>query len=179
MFIRKRRKFISLASGLLLASSVLAAVVVGTASPASAAPEITICLTNASQFCADVEDSVNRSGQPLWLYSPAAGAHDYHWYEVSYSCAPGTCYKFEDAQDTSLCIYAPSVTAGQVRLGNCGASEAQWYASCFQYQNHLVSMNLGPFGALTVFGPLYNGRFLYAQQCVGSGGATWQAWSGW
>jgi hypothetical protein len=51
MLIRNPRRLISLVSGVLVAISLLTGVTMSTAAPASAAPQVTICLTNAPQFC--------------------------------------------------------------------------------------------------------------------------------
>lgn len=97
-----------------------------TPSAASAGTTVTICLTYASSYCADVKDGQNVSGQPIWLYE-ASGSRDYHWILITgVSCVAGTgCYNFEDAQDTSLCL---STTVGrEIELGTCGG-RGSWYS---------------------------------------------------
>lgn len=69
---------------------------------AAAPPEVTICISNSS-LCADVKDDQNVASQPVWLYQ-ASGAKDYHWFKVTKTCSAGTCYEFQDAQKTSLCL---------------------------------------------------------------------------
>jgi hypothetical protein len=184
-----RRKLISLAAGLVVTCGTFAGVTMATAGPASASPVITICLTNASAFCADVKDSDNVSGQPIWLYRPQDGAKDYHWYEVpSYcptmgsatfcACPDQNCILFEDVQNPSLCLAATPTGAG-IELINCqydqgGTARAEWV----QLGNKLENEFQGGTGFLTVTGPLFSGRYLYTDPPVASGGNEWQQWSG-
>src|SRR5215471_7403816 len=184
MLIRNPRRLISLASGVLIAGSMLTGVTVAAAAPApapaSAVPLVTICLSNARQFCADVKDSINQLSQPIWLWRPADGAGDYHWYQVTITCGGGqggTCYNFEDAQNTSLCLEGPGVTGHGLFLGNCGASESQWFTICPQYGYRLTSVNDPVGGLISVNGPLYDGRYLYATSCIAPGVSVWQSWT--
>src|SRR5689334_7579304 len=90
--------------------------VVVTASAAQAVPpqRVTLCLANASSFCADVKNSVNQSGTPIWLYRPNDGANDYLWYyerpRCGVACIPEcvntVCAAFVDVQNTNLCLAA-------------------------------------------------------------------------
>jgi len=176
MSIRRRlslRAPISLFSSLLLASGVLTTgIILGTAGPASAFPQVTIYLTNSTSYCADVKDSRNVSGQPIWLYK-CSQAGDYHFYEVGgINCVAGSnCYNFEDVQNTSLCL---SATSGRtVALGTCNAGLSAWYR---QGGNHMGNGFYGASGDLTVYSPLSNGDLLYA---AGSSSGAWQQWSGW
>jgi hypothetical protein len=122
------RKLISLASSLVIVAGVCTAgffLVAPTA--ANAATTVTICLTSATSYCADVKDSDDVSGQPVWLYK-SSQANDYHWVMVTgVSCIAGSnCYNFEDAQKTSLCL---SVTSGRsVVLGTCNGGAGSWYS---------------------------------------------------
>jgi hypothetical protein len=180
MLIRNPRVLILLAAAALAASSVLAGATVSAAAPASAQPQVTICLTNAPQFCADVKDSVNQLSQPIWLWRPVDGAHDYHWVRGTVNCSGGQgglCTIFKDAQDQSLCLEGPGVTGHGVFLGNCGAPESQWFTACPQYGNRMTSVNDPVGGLLSVNGPLYDGRYLYATSCIAPGGAVWQSWT--
>ena len=65
MFTRKVRAWVVPAAGLMLAASLAVGINVGTAKPASALPVITVCLSNAPSYCADVKNSRNVSGQPV------------------------------------------------------------------------------------------------------------------
>jgi hypothetical protein len=128
--LRSLRTFTSLLTSLVLATGVLTAgLLLATASSASAAPkapavQVTLCLTNSSSYCADVKDSDNVSGQPIWLYQ---SGNDDHWIMISgVTCTAGSnCFKFEDAQNTSLCL---STTVGRaIELGTCG-DRGSWYS---------------------------------------------------
>ena len=130
MVIRRRQIIFPLIISLLVACGVFAGVSVVTADPASADPVVTICLTNAPSFCADVKNSVNTSGQPIWLYRPQDGAKDYHWIEVSVPCGDtvclcpvSNCVEFEDAQNINLCL-AASPTGSSVELIGCELAHA-------------------------------------------------------
>ena len=188
MLFRRCRTLIPPAASLLLAMAAFVGVGVVTAGPASAAPEITICLTNASSFCADVKDSDNVSGQPVWLWQPKQGANDYHWYEVpvpcddlTCACFGQTCVEFEDAQNTNLCLGVSSNLRGISLIGceltgvNGGTARAAW----IQEGHYLVNFFLGAHsGYLAVNGPLFNGRYLYPSQSIAPGGSVWEQWSG-
>jgi hypothetical protein len=123
----------SLISGLVLATGVLATGVltaglaIAAPSAASARTTVTICLTSATSYCADVKDSRDVSGQPVWLYN-SSQANDYHWIFVTgVNCVAGTnCYNFKDAQNTSLCL---STTSGRsIVLGTCNGGRGSWYS---------------------------------------------------
>lgn len=171
----------------LLAVCVFAGVSLATAGPASAAPVVTVCLTNAPGYCADVKDSKNVSGQPVWLYRASDGAKDYHWIEVVPPCSdldclcPMTnCIMFEDAQNPGLCMGLSSNLYG-VSLMNChladgtgGTARAAWV----QLGNNLENFFLATQHDLSVNGPLYSGRYLYVAPHVSPGGNVWQQWSG-
>lgn len=187
MVIRRPHVLIPLVISLLVACGVLAGVGVVTASPASADPVVTICLTNARSFCADVKNSNNTSNASIWLYRPQDGAKDYKWLEVPVPCTVFTCIcdsadciSFEDVQSPTLCL-AASPTGTSVQLINChiadgegGTARAAW----IHIGNNLENFFLGTNHDLTVNGPLFSGRYLYAAQHVSPGGALWQQWSG-
>jgi hypothetical protein len=119
------RKPVALVSGLLLATGLFTTgLALATPPAASAATEITICLTYASSYCADVKDSDNVSGQPIWLYKNGG---DYHWDLVTgISCVAGSnCYNFEDAQHPSLCL--TSTVGRSIVLGACNGGRGSWY----------------------------------------------------
>jgi hypothetical protein len=187
MVIRRRYPLILLVISFLAVSGLVAAVNVGIAGPASADPNITLCLTNAPAFCADVKDSNNTSGTPIWLYRPKDGAKDYHWVVEPLDCTDATCLcpeedcvEFEDAQNTNLCL---AVTAGNtgISLIGCelaheqgGTGRAAWYSLG---GNNWANQSLGVNGLLTVSGPLADGRYLYPGHHVSPGGNVWQQWS--
>jgi hypothetical protein len=185
--IRRRLVLIPLLLSLLAACGVFAGIGVVTARPASAAPVVTVCLTNAPGFCADVKNSVNTSGQPIWLYRPQDGAKDYHWFEVPVPCTVFTCLcdnadciSFEDVQNPTLCL-AASPTGSGVQLINChiadgmgGTARAAW----IHIGNNLENFFLATNHDLSVTGPLFSGRYLYVAQHVSPGGNVWQQWSG-
>jgi hypothetical protein len=161
---------------------------IATAGSAFALPEITICLTNSSSYCADVKDGVNNSGQPIWLYQPRAGASDYKWFEAQVPCTSSYCLcdgvgcvEFEDAQNTNLCLGVSSNLTG-ISLIGCeltqgGTARAAWISSVNSH--YLVNLFLGaPSGYLAVNAPLFNGRYLYPSGYVAPGGSVWEQWSG-
>jgi hypothetical protein len=183
----RRIRVIPLVISLFAACIVFAGVSVGTANPAFAAPVVTVCLTNSPSFCADVKDSNNVSGQPVWLYRPIDGAKDYHWYEVPTPCNDNfclcpvsNCLEFEDVQNPNLCMALSSNLYG-VSLINChladgtgGTARAAW----IQIGNNLENYFLLTSHDLSVNGPLYSGRYLYVAPHVNPGGNVWQQWSG-
>jgi hypothetical protein len=185
MTIRRRRPLLMLITGLLVTCGLFAGVSLGTAKPASAAPEITICLTNAPQFCADVQNGDNASGTPIWLYRPQDGATDYHWLEVPVpcglsgcipACTVANCISFEDAQDPGLCLAASQsqgaeLISCEIPIG--GTARALWIQNGTHLRN--VFWNAED---LTVSGPLYDKRYLYEALTTGSGGNEWQQWTG-
>jgi hypothetical protein len=166
------RKFLVPTSGLLLVASFLTiGATLSTASPASASPEVTICLKYASSYCADVKNSYDVSGQTIWLYQPSAGAKDYHWYEVPYgSCGISYCYMFKDVQNTSLCLGASS--NAYAVLTSCGIERAAWIKNGTHLRNFFWAEDL------SVEGPLYNGDPLFVSPTVPGGTNTWQQWTG-
>lgn len=174
MFIRKRlalRALVPLVSSIVLAGGVTAGLIPGTASPASAITSITICLKNSTSFCADVKNSNDVSGQPIWLYKNTQ-ANDYHWHEATHSdCYNGlsACLIFQDLQNTNLCLGA-SDTAHAVLLP-CGYSRSQWIANGTHLHNLFWSRDL------TVAGPLANGNLLFVYPSSGCSGC-WQQWTG-
>lgn len=180
-FFSRGRRSLLLAFSVVLACGLLGTTVaVTTARPASAAPNITICLKNARQFCVAVKDSRNVSGQPLWLHS-TRGGRDYHWYEVPVPCAtacqPGcnfaSCIAFEDVQKPSLCLAATARQGTALRacqLGIGGTPLATW----IQNGTHLRNIFWGE--DLSTASPLRNGGPI-ALARTGTP-RTWQQWTG-
>lgn len=167
-----------------------AGAVTGTAAPASAATQITICLKNSKSFCADVKNSNDVSGQPVWLYS-SSGANDYHWVEVPIPCGTSgdciagcdsvPCFAFEDAQKPSLCL-AASASQG-MELINCGLGpglegtpRAAWIKDGTD-KSELKNAFWVSGGFLTTFGPLANKNPLDVTVQGGASG-EWQKWTG-
>jgi hypothetical protein len=138
MFIRRRRAAVTLVSSLLLAGGLMAgiaAAVPAAAGTAVAYPTVTIHLTNASQFCVNVTNNVNRSGQPLQLWT-CSGSGDDRFYELpDPGCFEGVCMEFQDVQNTALCISGPQTVGGTVALGACNSGRGTWYSTC--YPGHL------------------------------------------
>lgn len=188
MVFRRFRAVIPLVASLLVVGGVFVGVSVATAGPASALPEIKICLTNSSSFCADVKDSVNKSGEPIWLYQPSNGAHDYQWLEASVPCNDLTCLcdqgcvEFEDAQNPNLCLGLSSTSYYMELIGceltgvNGGTARAAWIRDGHYLVNRFLGAANG--GYLAVPGPLYNGDLLGAAYYSGPGGPLWEQWSG-
>jgi hypothetical protein len=186
MVFRRCRALIPLAASLLVAAATLAGVGVVTAGTASAAPEITICLTYSSSYCADVKDSTNKSGEPIWLYQESAGAHDYHWYEEQLPCGDGSCtcqgnacYEFVDAQNQSLCLgLAPNLES--IELIGCELTEGGTGRAAWLYSgDYLVNYALGEAnGGYLAANSASNGSLLYAEYYSAPGGSVWERWSG-
>jgi hypothetical protein len=188
MFIRRRRVAVTLVSSFLLAGGLIAggvaASVPAAAAPAAAhpgarirLPEVTIRLTNASQFCLNVTNNVDKNTQPLQIWT-CSGAGDDHFYEnTNTGCVEVVyCMNFEDIHNTGLCVEGPQTTGGNVALGACNGGRSAWYSTCLP--GHLGNAFLGNSGNLSVSGPLQNGNQVYATYCTSPGGATWQNWSG-
>jgi hypothetical protein len=196
MVYRRFRALIPLAASVLLASAAVVGVGAVAASPASAQAEITICLANSRSYCADVEDSVNKSGQPIWLWQPSAGAHDYEWVEYNVPCndevclcGDSDCVEFEDEQSPGLCLGVAADGDYNLELIGCelgsgglegGTARAAWYEIPGPNGNYLVSDWLGTAsgGYMAVYGPLSNGNLLYADYYSAPGGAAWEQWTG-
>ena len=174
MFTRRRRA-ITLVSSLLLAGG-LAAGAIAAAGPAAASPIVTIKLTNASQFCINVTNNVDKSGQPIQLWT-CTGAGDDSFAEIpDVNCTEGLCMQFQDVHNSGLCIEGPTSTGGIVALGACNSGRGTWYPTCDP--GHLGNGFLANQGNLSVSGPLGNGKQIYATVCTASGGNTWQNWKG-
>jgi hypothetical protein len=116
---RQRRRWLALFAAPIVISSLALVVQAG---PASAAPNITIRLTNAPSYCADVKNSVNKAGTTIWLYKCSQGKSE-HWLEIGgRACGvqqPNLCTEFIDARNTSLCLAMSS--SHKVVLQGCGA----------------------------------------------------------
>jgi hypothetical protein len=148
-------------------------------------PEITICLTNSSGWCANVENNDNVSGEPVWLWSSKGG--DEHWYETTEICPSGGggsgvctcpdvgCIEFEDVQDTGLCLAANS--AGDIALQGCGLPWGTDEASWIQYGTHLQNY-FWTDQQLMTFSPLRDGDPLYVNSTNGAGTNAWFQWTG-
>jgi hypothetical protein len=164
-----------------------AGLVAGPASPAMASTKVTICLKSSKSFCADVKDSKDVSGQPVWLYS-ASGSKDDHWIEVPPGCLVNNtcdprcqiteCVAFEDAQNTSLCLAASPSNGIELmscgNLSNGGILRALWlYDSSSEMRNVFT----GSLGGLTAFSPLAAGNSLF-NAAIGQASGEWQKWTG-
>jgi hypothetical protein len=167
-------------SVLVLAGAFLVAVTAGPVTSASAAPEITICLTESSAYCVDVKSNDNVSGEEVWIWSNGA---DDHWYEVPVPsgsltdlCAPSSCVEFEDVENPGLCVGANA--SGGIDLTNCGIADGQGgsaLAAWIEEGDHLQNFFWADRQLMT-FGPLYSGDPLYVNQYPASGG--WYQWTG-
>ena len=176
---------------MLMLVAVLAALgtVVVTAQPASAAApavppqRVTLCLANAPEFCADVKNSVNTSGTPIWLYRARTGAKDYKWYlerptcgvACIPECANTICYAFVDVQNTDQCLAASANRGTELiacHILEGGTARALWKPIGNHFRNVFwVAQDL------SVNGPLQDKRYLYVTPSVPSGGNVWQAWT--
>lgn len=122
---------------LALALAMGGAMALGAEVPASATtgtPNVTICITHTS-YCADVKDDRNAAGQPVWLYATSEGK-DYHWNQVTESCSAGTCYEFQDAQNTDLCLAQENPPYGNaaviIEIQPC-SQHVYWYIQAGGY----------------------------------------------
>jgi hypothetical protein len=198
MVLRRFRALMPFAASVFLASGLVVGVGAVVATPAFAQQEITICLANSRSYCADVQDSVNTSGRPIWLWQPSAGAHDYEWGEISVPCNDVTgvclcpdeeCVEFEDEQSPSLCLGVSTDSDHTLELLGCnlgpgglegGTARAAWYFVQGPNGYYLVSdwLNASNGGYMAVNGPLNNGNLLYADYYSGPGGGVWEQWTG-
>jgi hypothetical protein len=139
-----------------------------------AAPQtssVTIYLTNASSFCADVKDSDNVSGQPIWLFS-CSSAGDKRWIPVEFSAnciIANPCYELQDAQDTSLCM-SLDVSSNTIVLGRCNVGLAGWYAP----GGNLLENEFSASSGYLTSDAASNGELLRGKT-IHNG---WQKWSG-
>lgn len=192
-FLRRLRRPVGLLPRLatIVVIAVLAALgtAVAAAQPASAAvpavppQRVKLCLANASSFCADVKNSVNQSGTPIWLYRPSTGAKDYLWYyerpTCGVACIPEcsvtVCVAFVDVQNTNLCLAASQSQGTELiacHLLEGGTARALWKPIGNHFRNVFWVAE-----DLSVSGPLQDKRYLYVAHSVPSGGNVWQAWS--
>jgi hypothetical protein len=167
----------------------LAVALAGPASAAPAAPQIpnapniTIFLTNATSYCADVKNSVNKAGTAIWLYKCSAGKSE-HWYEIGgRACGvqqPTICTEFIDVRNTSLCL---AMNANRnVVLQNCGVNgsgppvQSLWVVHTGP-ENGWRSAAWGGMGDLAVAsdkqGDLLHGLDVSAGECNG----CWYHWT--
>jgi hypothetical protein len=143
--------------------------------PAKADTTSTISLLSSPGWCANVENHDNVAGENIWLWKCSTG-EDLEWVVTGKStCSPGTgiddCFKFEDAQDTSLCLGAPPGVGLNLELVGCGGDTAGWYNN----GNTLVS---GAYSTevIAVSAPLENGAILVASSKPAPSGYWWN-WS--
>jgi hypothetical protein len=124
---RKRRRWLAVFAAPVAITTMAVLGPTGSVSVASARTaadviNVTIHLTNASSYCADVKDSVNQPGTRIWLYKCALGGSE-HWYQHSpVQCATGgqfICSVFVDVKNTSVCLGMDG--ARHVLLQGCSA----------------------------------------------------------
>jgi hypothetical protein len=170
----KRSWLLTAAAALSLAGGIAAAAPAAAAPAATVRPDlpvVTICLTYARAWCADVKNDRNVSGQPIWLYK-ASAAKAYHFYDVDVNCpstgVPG-CAEFVDVKNPAMCI-AVRNNRNVVLLG-CNAYAAEWVIVA--KGSHYVHWANGP-EYLTVSAPVA-GRQLSINYKHGGG---WQQWTG-
>jgi hypothetical protein len=117
------------------AASVAAAAMISMALPGTASatvagvtsdtPVVTIYLTNAPSYCADVKDDNNTPGTTVWLYQCSQSKMD-RWLEFSgLECGTGgqyICDEFVDAANYNVCLGLNA--ARYAILVNCGPNGA-------------------------------------------------------
>jgi hypothetical protein len=136
-----------------------------TASPASAASEITVCLKNAPKWCADVRNNSNTAGTRIWLWSNGS---DDKWIETTnVSCVAGVCFNLEDAQNTSLCLTATGTNGAEIKLEKCN-NAGSWYN---EGGNMLGNGFYGANGSL-IANAAGQGDYLYSSRT-----GAWHQWS--
>jgi hypothetical protein len=124
----------------------------------------TVCLLNASQWCADVKGNSNTAGTSVWLENN--GADDQWIVKPDPSCTQGGCYYIEDAQNTALCMSATGTNGAHVNLAKCSES-GSWYN---RGNNDVGNAFYGEAGDLYT-NAAGAGYYLYA------GTGQWQRWS--
>jgi len=133
---RKRRWRLAIFAALVTITTLASLGSAGAASAASArlaapdVPNVTIYLTNASSYCADVKDSVNSAGTAIWLYKCSGGKSE-HWYEFGdVECGNGgqdICSYFVDTRNKNVCLGMNG--ARNVVLQGCGPNGAGYTTS--------------------------------------------------
>jgi len=155
---------------------------VAEAAPSIAIPNVTIFLTNASSYCADVKNSVNRSGTTIWLYKCSLGRSE-HWFEVDgLECGNlgiFVCSVFVDTRNTSVCMSMNGarnvVLAGCGNHGNSYTTAEEWIMDTGP-EDGWRNFNWGPNGDLAVARDR-SGYKLYGTDASNGCGGCWFRWS--
>lgn len=122
------RLHLTLRSKLCLALTAGTLILLGSAAPAFAYPDVTIYLTNAPSYCLNREGGGNSSGTTVFLYACSGGNN--HWYEVPavnndwLACMADGCVSFEDYWNTSECLGVNNNY--YATLGSCNAEAQVW-----------------------------------------------------
>jgi len=94
-----------------------------TAAPAGGVPTVTIYLSNAPTYCADVHNNDNKAGGIVDLYLCKNAKNDHWLYVGGVACGTGgenICTEFIDTKNTSVCLSMNG--ARNVVLQNCGTN---------------------------------------------------------
>jgi hypothetical protein len=186
---RRRRSLLAV----LAATIAVLATITGYAGPASASPSggiqpdtpvVTVHLTNASTYCADVKNDNNHAGAAVWLYK-CSQSQSYHWYELATEC-PGElgqpqCFVLVDKANDTLCLGLGfhAADARKAGLQNCGDGGDQpsgfaiWNAVA---KNGLRNTGWGTEGDLVTATATSSAAIFGADRAAGGGG--WWQWSG-
>ena len=156
------------------AASVSARHVAAASVSARRVPVVTICLTYARSWCADVAHDRNVSGEPVWIWN-ARGARDDHWYVVGVACpdpiGQGTnCVQFADVRNPALCIGI--VNNRNAVLQSCSAYASEWFQESNAGPHYIRWANAQEY--LTASRP-GNGQPIFMNYLHAGG---WQQWSG-
>jgi hypothetical protein len=148
---------------------------------ASAAPNITIYLTNASSFCADVKDSVNKAGTPIWLYHCSQGKSE-HWYDFgSQACDMSgqyICDVFIDTRNQSLCLGVNAARSAVLVSGDSvnHPTTCEWVVDTGG-ENGWRNAAWGAMGDLTVRGNVQGDLLFATETSNGDCPGCWWRWT--
>lgn len=186
---RKRRRWLAIfaAPVAIIVMAFLAPAGAANAVPAKPSqpdtPNVTLYLTNASSYCADVKNSNNTAGAAIWLYKCSAGKSE-HWYEVDgLQCGSGSpefiCAELIDVRATGLCMSMNG--SRKVVLQNCGSNgngdpvESLWIPDTGA-ENGWRNLSWGPSGDLAVASNK-QGDALYGVNASAGCGGCWYRWT--
>ena len=143
-------------------------------------PVVNICLTESRSYCADVKSNDNVAGETVWIW--ADGADD-RWYEsqvicedYSCPCPDVSCFMFQNAENTSVCLGANPGTGYAELMGCYDITDFSTFAMWYEIGDHLENSGHANGYELTVQGPLYSGDPMLIFPYGYSG--FWYQWSG-
>ena len=186
--LRRSRRWLAVFAAPVAITTMTVLAPAGAASAAQAAPlmpdvpNVTIYLTNASSYCADVKDSNNVSGTTIWLYKCAQGKSE-HWYEIDgVDCGTSgqyICSYFIDVRNTSVCLGMNG--SRNVVLQGCGSNgngyrTSELWITDTGSENGWRNFDWGSNGDLAVASDK-QGDKLYGTNASAGCGGCWYHWT--